>query len=876
MNHASTLEANLSETTLIDTGGQMQTLAASTTIINIDGQVVSGGGYDFKTLNIRSGTSMIACGMEHCYTNVYSNSELLSCTIIGGSVSLKNGGIVKNMIFKERVGSFIVSNGGSAYNTILKDTDSPAATTVFSGGYTYNTWLSPAWRVDVYGIAEYNTISGQLNVCSGGIAKYNSVYGTLGVGSGGVASNTYIASGGLMGVAGYAYRSTVSGSGSMNVSSDGVASNSVIHGQQDVGGKSYENYVHGMQNIKSGGSAIATTVYEAGTQTISNGGLARNTTVISKIYSNFLPEEDPFAANQMIYSGGIASNTTLRRGKVIVGSSGTLKDAKLYDNGKLTVYDGGIISGTYTVYHGSLALASGAVLRNFNLVIALGGASDDFILNLSNTSLINSLNWSVNDGGSTAAGIYKITNVSLSSLNLNLSGSQRTLTAGSSFDITNSNETVTYSLASSAANGTVLSIYGVYRLLCGTADGDNWRLTTANSKVTGAIYGTAALSTTVGNVYLDINLNAENNTGNIYGVGASASAGGNIEMRLHGNGTYYGMIFGGSYLQDAGGTIGGDVNLSVSGISQLQNPAFTYGSTRWLMGGFYANANKTGVVNGNVNMTVDGNANLGNVMGGGYAIGAGATTRIKGDVNMIFRNVTIGGHVAAGGYTTNGGTSIIEGNVNILIDATESITFYGNIIAGGYNRAEGLATVNQVLGSRTVTLTGQGSNINIPYGGINGGDNTPGGTRTVVFDDFTGTFAGGLYYLDKVKFSGNTILSGLGNTFSCSNFVFDVSDRAAIHNNTSMMDNSAALNFKQNTGTIEVILDLGDFNSAKNIALMDYDANLNLDLNVKLFDLDGAQLASFADNGSWAVNDNWQFALNKSNGVISLAYQAIS
>jgi len=830
-----------------------------------------------------AGGSISDAELDECSVTVKENGTAYYLDLGASMVVVSSGGKVYHTKLYEAQAGITVSSGGFADGVVIntwagedRETwlppDSNGAS-VERGGTLLNTKIVRHGGQSVNGYALNNYIG---ESSTQGIGDYGSAVNNILTSSaictmtGGTALNTNMTSDSKQYVNGGIARNTDITNASQIVSGEVASARETrVHsgGLQDVNyGYSYDTVIFagGWQRVRNGaiyggiswdeitGPGLSfDTIIKGGLQSIEGNGTAFDTVIL--------------AGQQLIMSGGVARNSILKGGNITVQGGGALIGITIQcNNGTVNVASGGVISGDIDINGGGIQIDDNASYLDATIKINLNGASDNFLINVPSLAMLNLLNYTITDNGHTAAGIYKITNIALNTLPVTLSGVQKTLTTATPYVVTNSNETVTYTLSSSTATGTVLNIYGTYKALRGWSEGNNWRLATSNSKVTGGIFGTANNITAAGNVALDINLNTENNTGNIYGIGANASANGNIEMSLHGGGKYYGMIFGGAYTQYNNCTVGGNINLNVSGISQLQNSAVTTGNTRWLMGGFYSLGGFAGVVNGSVNMQITDGANLGHVMGGGYAVNSNSVIRVKGDVNMTLRNVTIGGHVVAGGYTAEGGTSIIEGNTNILIDATESITFSGNIIAGGYR--QGANTVNQVLGTRTVTLTGLGSNINIPYGGINGGDNTPGGTRMVVFDDFTGSFAGGLYNLDSIKFAGDTVLSGLGNTFSSSNFVFDITDRSSSKYGTSMMDNMNVLNFKQNAGTVDIYLDEADFNSATSVALMDFDSSLNLNLNFNLYDVFGNAVAFKTSDETHGFN------ITQTNGVIALTY----
>ena len=217
-------------------------------------------------------------------------------------------------------------------------------------------------------------------------------------------------------------------------------------------------------------------------------------------------------------------------------------------------------------------------------------------------------------------------------------------------------------------------------------------------------------------------------------------------------GTYNGTVSGGAitagtdYKKDWQDTEG-DYSLSISGGS----------FNKIVMGANRVNAG-LGEHVGNVDLTISGGTFNQIVVGGMVYADTTANAHrgqaiLTGDVNLTisggsFSNYIYGGNLS--GKAEYAGCTMLDGNINITIDAVSAIDFKSGctLVAGSYRNGE-------VWGDITVTVKGDGANLTMHddfqiWGGCSSDvyladadrtfQSSVTGDRTFVFDEFTGDF----------------------------------------------------------------------------------------------------------------------------------------
>jgi len=217
-------------------------------------------------------------------------------------------------------------------------------------------------------------------------------------------------------------------------------------------------------------------------------------------------------------------------------------------------------------------------------------------------------------------------------------------------------------------------------------------------------------------------------------------------------GTYNGTVSGGAitagsdYKKDWQDTEG-DYSLSISGGS----------FNKIVMGANRVNAG-LGEHVGNVDLTISGGTFNQIVVGGMVYADTTANAHrgqaiLTGDVNLTisggsFSNYIYGGNLS--GKAAYAGCTMLDGNINITIDAVSAIDFKSGctLVAGSYRNGE-------VWGDITVTVKGDGANLTMHddfqiWGGCSSDvyladadrtfQSSVTGDRTFVFDEFTGDF----------------------------------------------------------------------------------------------------------------------------------------
>jgi len=404
--------------TIIYEGGSQHVFtggaASNTTISSGGNQYVSGG--------VASNTTIEAGANQY----VSSGAAAYDTTLNGGSQYISAGAGATNVVINAG-GNQQIASGAVATNTTLNDggaqhinSDAVAfATVINAGGSQY---------ISVGGSA-YDTM-----VNSGGeqhVSAGTDVYGTIVngggfqyVSAGAIADNTTINAGGWqdVSVGATANSTTINAGGTQDVYSTAVVNHTTINGGYQAvrsGAAASDTALNaGSQHILDGGVASGTTINDTGLQYVEVGGVVYNTTINAggsqqisagaKAYdtiqntggnimfsvsggdtstyisgSNQNGEtmllENGVASNfiinaggyQKIYDGGVASNTTIEDGYLMLTSGATANNTTLH-GGRQIVMSGATATNNF-MDGGSLDVSPNAVVSN---VLAVGGAID--------------------------------------------------------------------------------------------------------------------------------------------------------------------------------------------------------------------------------------------------------------------------------------------------------------------------------------------------------------------------------------------------------------------------------------------------------------------------------------------------------------------
>ncbi len=199
-----------------------------------------------------------------------------------------------------------------------------------------------------------------------------------------------------------------------------------------------------------------------------------------------------------------------------------------------------------------------------------------------------------------------------------------------------------------------------------------------------------------------------------------------------------------------------------------------------------------------------------------------------GDVNLTISGGTFNYHIYGGSISQSADNTVIEGNVNLKIDVSNTNTV---TVASGYNILGGSYENGEITGNVTATLTGNGANFQ--FDGILSGANgsayymmengervlhsTVEGERIIAFDAYTGDFDGQIRAFTTARitngsavnftheeldlseiatweFDAGSSLSGLGaNDFSGDQLKVDLSSWAAEVDSYTLMSGDASI-----------------------------------------------------------------------------------
>ena len=396
------------------------------------------------------------------------------------------------------------------------------------------------------------------------------------------------------------------------------------------------------------------------------------------------------------------------------------------------------------------------------------------------------------------------------------------------------------------------------------------------SSVSGLIAG-GGFSNVAGDVNVTLNIAGEAaaSTANIFGGvqanGAAASVGGNINLKMSGN--YQGIIWGGNHAYGAGATASVvDINVDATDVTLTNNDALLEeGQTSWIIGGGRAIDGGQLSVTGTTTVNVA-TSTLSFVVGGAQVEGAGSAATLA-DVSVTVTESVINGDIYGAGYVRDGGVLSV-GDVDITIDSTNRTDISGNIFAGG-NNVGGAGTI-VVNGDIDVTFTGVGDNLGF-YGLVSGGASrengfSVAGTSSITFDDFTGAFNGVAVSFDMANFGGNTVMSvASGSAVETSAWTFDVVDRTE---SGAFVSDAASFNLVGDSRNVNLVLDFDALSEDMSWDLIDVSDESLDGVLATLFDAEGNKMCDFdLTTGSWS-NSKGTFSFKQENGMLSFTFDA--
>ena len=410
----------------------------------------------------------------------------------------------------------------------------------------------------------------------------------------------------------------------------------------------------------------------------------------------------------------------------------------------------------------------------------------------------------------------------------------------------------------------------------GAISGDVNVVISGTSSVSGLIAG-GGFSNVAGDVNVTLNIAGEAaaSTANIFGGvqanGAAASVGGNINLKMTGN--YQGIVWGGNHAYGAGATASVvDINVDATDVTLTNNDALLEeGQTSWIIGGGRAIDGGQISVSGTTTVNVS-NSTLSFVVGGAQVEGAGSAATLA-DVSVTVTESVVNGDIYGAGYVRDGGVLSV-GDVDITIDSTNRTDISGNIFAGG-NNVGGAGTI-VVNGDIDVTFTGVGDNLGF-YGLVSGGASrengfSVAGTSSITFDDFTGAFNGVAVSFDMANFGGNTVMSvASGSAVETSAWTFDVVDRTE---NGAFVSDAASFNLVGDSRNVNLVLDFSALSEDMSWDLIDVSDESLDGVLATLFDAEGNKMCDFdLTTGSWS-NSKGTFSFKQENGMLSFTFDA--
>ena len=429
--------------------------------------------------------------------------------------------------------------------------------------------------------------------------------------------------------------------------------------------------------------------------------------------------------------------------------------------------------------------------------------------------------------------------------------------------------------AGATAGGSVANV----NVMIGDIDPD-WTVVSHGTTFTGVAYagGFGSVVGTAGTVINDGTFAKDFYAGALANKLDAVTGVGEVNMTVNG-GTFSGNIYGASAVKTVAGKNGlrhsvGDVTLTLAGGST------TKGTQACIFAGGYATGDATGTVYTVESVTLDvSSGNWGTACGGrgvfGGIMASGVTAQVTGDVNITISGDAAMGNVYGGGWAQKGGTSIV-GDVNISISGGT----IANVFGGGSHSSSGGTTT---AGAVTITVSGGTISGDIYARGQLIGDAT--GTAEVIFTGaadfacgvygysyvassdasdatlsftgYTGSFAGAIGGFDSITLDGITAmtLTAAAEDVSNSAWTFDVAARSTAFADTALLNWTAA-DFTGDTITLN--LASGDANEWSLVGAATTTAYNKFDVLV-----DGTSILSEAIDLDQAISggayDGWGF-----------------
>ncbi|MBR2345092.1 MAG: AIDA repeat-containing protein, partial [Lentisphaeria bacterium] len=461
--------------TTVDSGGFMDIYGgvANKTTVNSWGDIyISSGGVANKT-------TVNSWGDICIYEGGTANDTTLNS---GGRMYISSDGVANETTVNSE-GYICISSGGTATG-IIALSGAMLNIAVASNTYIKGTSNGSAFEMKNAFISGYTVnYGGYMSISSGGTANSTTVNygGYICISSGGVANETTVNSEGYICISsgGTANDTTVNECGSMYIESGGtatgiialsgamlniaVASNTYIQGTSNGSAFEMKNaFISGYTvnsghlSISSGGTANDTTVNEWGSMYIASGGTASivynpwqgeifssagaDVTYLERdacIYYGgslygMISKCDSISAlnvisgnSAIIFSGGIANNTTVNYdGSIHISSGGVANITTLNSGGSMYISSGGIASNTTVnkygrmyiysdgVHRGSLNIEAGAIVSVFSrcvidFTVAKRSVDDDYLIN--DLSLISgNPTYTITIAENQAYGTYKL------------------------------------------------------------------------------------------------------------------------------------------------------------------------------------------------------------------------------------------------------------------------------------------------------------------------------------------------------------------------------------------------------------------------------------------------------------------------------------
>ena len=732
---------------------------------------------------------------------VFSGGNVNSATVLGGQVHVSNGGAVNDTTIS--AGYMNVSGGGTANSTTISaggnlyvyDSGVANLTTVSNAGNLYvsdggkaiSTTLDKTGYMRVYtgGSAEGAVIaSGSMYVSTGGSAKYVTLAsGRLFV-DGGLMESTTVLGGRMSAYAGGVASSTLVSKSYLHVANNGTAKDTIvmIGGAMSMDGGATEGTITFDLTGATGntGSAMINDLTRV------TAGTTLSATISAWSANDYLIATTGDATRSIIVTDGSAT-ATLADGDAITnpfaGASYTWNGAKL---------DGEAYSFTATATAAAaLSTDTAASINGGDLAVKWTSATafSSGSVYLAGATANGKTAWVELDGYEGGAGttLYGAQGDAFASGTVNInakSGSLRNLAAGANAGGTV--KAVNLTFAGAELDGTGYA--GGFGNVTGKTATTITTGTFAKDFYAGALANKLTTTTSVGSVSMTVAGGTFD--GNIYGASAvktdstkgtgTRHTAGDVTLTVTGGSTTKGAqacIFAGGY---ATGTATGTVYKVDSVTATISGGSWGEAAGgRGVFGGIMASGVEAQVL-GAVNITISGDATMGNVYGGGWAQKTGGKS-IVGDVNINIAGGTIANVFGGGTHSTSGG-STESGDITITVSGGD-IT--GTIYAKG--QLDGDTT-----GAAKVIFTGA-ADFDCDVFGYS----YVGGAASdahLSYSDYTGEFAGAIGGFNSITFDGATAmtLDTAANDISNGAWEFDFTERDASLSGSSLLTWSGA------------------------------------------------------------------------------------